>query len=346
MDTAIRLTQMTAASGCAAKLGPGTLSDILKGLPNGSDPNLLVGFDTNDDACVYRITDKIAAIHTVDFFTPIVDDPFWFGQIAAANALSDVYAMGGRPAVAMNLLCVPCSLPQEVIRRILEGGHQKAVEAGCVIAGGHTIQDHEPKYGLCVTGYVHPDRVLRNVGAQPGDALILTKPIGTGVLTAVAKGDLVTPEQYERLLHSMATLNAAAAERITACPHIHACTDVTGFGLLGHSDEMARGSGVTVRLYSRRIPLLPGALKLAESGILPAGAYRNMAYVRPRLSVADTVPQALADLIADPQTSGGLLVALPMEEAGALARDLRACCPESAVIGTVLPKQDYSVEIV
>ena len=220
MDTAIRLTQMTAASGCAAKLGPGTLSDILKGLPNGSDPNLLVGFDTNDDACVYRITDKIAAIHTVDFFTPIVDDPFWFGQIAAANALSDVYAMGGRPAVAMNLLCVPCSLPQEVIRRILEGGHQKAVEAGCVIAGGHTIQDHEPKYGLCVTGYVHPDRVLRNVGAQPGDALILTKPIGTGVLTAAAKGDLVTPEQYERLLHSMATLNAAAAERITACPHI------------------------------------------------------------------------------------------------------------------------------
>ena len=310
MDTAIRLTQMTAASGCAAKLGPGTLSDILKGLPNGSDPNLLVGFDTNDDACVYRITDKIAAIHTVDFFTPIVDDPFWFGQIAAANALSDVYAMGGRPAVAMNLLCVPCSLPQEVIRRILEGGHQKAV------------------------------------GAQPGDALILTKPIGTGVLTAAAKGDLVTPEQYERLLHSMATLNAAAAERITACPHIHACTDVTGFGLLGHSDEMARGSGVTVRLYSRRIPLLPGALKLAESGILPAGAYRNMAYVRPRLSVADTVPQALADLIADPQTSGGLLVALPVEEAGALARDLRACCPESAVIGTVLPKQDYSVEIV
>ena len=346
MDTAIRLTRMTAASGCAAKLGPGTLSDILKGLPNGSDPNLLVGFDTNDDACVYRITDKIAAIHTVDFFTPIVDDPFWFGQIAAANALSDVYAMGGRPAVAMNLLCVPCSLPREVIRRILEGGHQKAVEAGCVIAGGHTIQDHEPKYGLCVTGYVHPDRVLRNVGAQPGDALILTKPIGTGVLTAAAKGDLVTPEQYERLLHSMATLNAAAAERITACPHIHACTDVTGFGLLGHSDEMARGSGVTVRLYSRRIPLLPGALKLAESGILPAGAYRNMAYVRPRLSVADTVPQALADLIADPQTSGGLLVALPMEEAGALARDLRACCPESAVIGTVLPKQDYSVEIV
>ena len=346
MDTAIRLTQMTAASGCAAKLGPGTLSDILKGLPNGSDPNLLVGFDTNDDACVYRITDKIAAIHTVDFFTPIVDDPFWFGQIAAANALSDVYAMGGRPAVAMNLLCVPCSLPQEVIRRILEGGHQKAVEAGCVIAGGHTIQDHEPKYGLCVTGYVHPDRVLRNVGAQPGDALILTKPIGTGVLTAAAKGDLVTPEQYERLLHSMATLNAAAAERITACPHIHACTDVTGFGLLGHADEMARGSGVTIRLYSRRLPLLPGALEFAEMGIIPAGAYRNLDYVKPRLTVAESVQQARVDLISDPQTSGGLLVALPMEDAGALLAALRERDPDSAIIGAVVAQTEHTLEIV
>ena len=342
----VKLTKLAKCAGCGAKVGAGVLAQLLDGIQVHRDPNLLVGFDKSDDASVYKVSDDLALVQTVDFFPPIADDPYLFGQIAATNALSDVYAMGGRPAVAMNLLCVPCSLPQEVIRRILEGGHQKAVEAGCVIAGGHTIQDHEPKYGLCVTGYVHPDRVLRNVGAQPGDALILTKPIGTGVLTAAAKGDLVTPEQYERLLHSMATLNAAAAERITACPHIHACTDVTGFGLLGHSDEMARGSGVTVRLYSRRIPLLPGALKLAESGILPAGAYRNMAYVRPRLSVADTVPQALADLIADPQTSGGLLVALPMEEAGALARDLRACCPESAVIGTVLPKQDYSVEIV
>ena len=171
-----------------------------------------MGFDTSDDACVYKITDDVAAIHTVDFFTPIVDDPYQFGQIAAANALSDVYAMGGRPAVAMNLLCVPGCLSQETVRKILEGGHAKAVEAGCVIAGGHTIQDNEPKYGLCVTGYVHPDRVLRNVGAQPGDALILTKPIGTGVLTAAAKGDLVTPEQYERLLHSMATLRQRRSE--------------------------------------------------------------------------------------------------------------------------------------
>ena len=346
MENEVKLTKLSKCAGCGAKVGAGVLANLLEGIRVHEDPNLLVGFDKSDDASVYKVSDELALVQTVDFFPPIADDPYLFGQIAATNALSDVYAMGGRPAVAMNLLCVPCSLPQEVIRRILEGGHQKAVEAGCVIAGGHTIQDHEPKYGLCVTGYVHPDRVLRNVGAQPGDALILTKPIGTGVLTTAAKADMLEPEQYDRLVRSMATLNAAAAERITACPHIHACTDVTGFGLLGHSDEMARGSGVTVRLYSRRIPLLPGALKLAESGILPAGAYRNMAYVRPRLSVADTVPQALADLIADPQTSGGLLVALPVEEAGALARDLRACCPESAVIGTVLPKQDYSVEIV
>lgn len=306
----------------------------------------MVGFDTSDDACVYRVTDQIAAIHTVDFFTPIVDDPFWFGQIAAANALSDVYAMGGRPAVAMNLLCVPNCLSQETVRKILEGGHQKAVEAGCVIAGGHTIQDNEPKYGLCVTGYVHPDKVLRNVGARPGDALVLTKPLGTGVLTTASKADLLESEQYDRLIRSMAQLNAKAAEAMLQCREIHACTDVTGFGLLGHADEMAAGSGVTVRIYSRRLPLLLGALELAEMGIIPAGAYRNRDYVMPRLSVGENVPQARLDLISDPQTSGGLLIALPMEEAGALVDALRADCPDSAIVGTVLPKTDHTLEIV
>ena len=306
----------------------------------------MVGFDTSDDACVYRVTDQIAAIHTVDFFTPIVDDPFWFGQIAAANALSDVYAMGGRPVVAMNLLCVPNCLSQETVRKILEGGHQKAVEAGCVIAGGHTIQDNEPKYGLCVTGYVHPDKVLRNVGARPGDALVLTKPLGTGVLTTAAKADLLEPEQYDRLVRSMAQLNAKAAEAMLQCREIHACTDVTGFGLLGHADEMAAGSGVTVRIYSRWLPLLPGALELAEMGIIPAGAYRNRDYVMPRLSIGENVPQARLDLISDPQTSGGLLIALPMEEAGALVDALRADCPDSAIVGTVFPKTDHTLEIV
>ena len=305
-----------------------------------------MGFDTSDDACVYRITDEIAAIHTVDFFTPIVDDPFWFGQIAAANALSDVYAMGGRPAVAMNLLCVPGCLSQETVRRILEGGHQKAVEAGCVIAGGHTIQDNEPKYGLCVTGYVRPDRVLRNVGARPGDALVLTKPLGTGVLTTAAKANLLDAAQYDRLVRSMAQLNDKAAEAMLQCPEIHACTDVTGFGLLGHADEMAAGSGVTIRIYSRRLPLLPGTLELAEMGIIPAGAYRNHDYVKPRLSVAESAPQARVDLIGGPQTSGGLLIALPVEDAGALVAALREHCPDSAIVGTVLPRTDHTLEIV
>lgn len=195
-----------------------------------------MGFDTSDDACVYRITDEIAAIHTVDFFTPIVDDPFWFGQIAAANALSDVYAMGGRPAVAMNLLCVPGCLSQETIRKILEGGHQKAVEAGCVIAGGHTIQDEEPKYGLCVTGYVHPDKALAERGRQTGRRAGFDQaPRAPGVLTTAAKADLLEMEQYDRLVRSMARLNAHAAEAVSKCPEIHACTDVTGFGLLGHA---------------------------------------------------------------------------------------------------------------
>ena len=295
-----------------------------------------MGFDTSDDACVYRITDEIAAIHTVDFFTPIVDDPFWFGQIAAANALSDVYAMGGRPAVAMNLLCVPGCLSQETIRKILEGGHQKAVEAGCVIAGGHTIQDDEPKYGLCVTGYVHPDKALRNVGARPGDALVLTKPLGTGVLTTAAKADLLKPEQYDRLVRSMARLNAHASEAVSKCQEIHACTDVTGFGLLG----------LTIRLYSQRLPLLPGALEFAEMGIIPAGAYRNLDYVKPRLTVAESVQQARVDLISDPQTSGGLLVALPMEDAGALLAALRERDPDSAIIGAVVAQTEHTLEIV
>jgi len=295
---------------------------------------------------VYRLTDEIAAIHTVDFFTPVVDDPYWFGQIAAANALSDVYAMGGKPAVAMNLLCVPNCLSKETIRLILKGGHDKAVEAGCVIAGGHTIQDPEPKYGLCVTGYVHPDKVLRNVGAKPGDVLVMTKPIGTGILTTGAKADMVTERQYNEMVRCMATLNAKAAEVMLQCDEIHACTDITGFGLLGHADEMAEGSGVTIQLDSKRLPVLPGARELAEMGIIPAGAYRNLDYVKSRLRVRDTAEQAMVDLIADPQTSGGLLIALPEERALELLPALREVAPLSGIVGRILPEDGCSVEIV
>lgn len=306
----------------------------------------MIGFDTSDDACVYRVTDDIAAIHTVDFFTPIVDDPYQFGQIAAANALSDVYAMGGRPAVAMNLLCVPNCLSKETIRGILRGGHDKAVEARCPIAGGHTIQDPEPKYGLCVTGYVHPDKVLRNVGARPGDLLVLTKPIGTGVITTAAKAQMVNAENYSAAVKNMAALNAGAAEQMLKFDCIHACTDVTGFGLLGHAYEMAAGSHAAIRLFSGEIPLLGGARELAEMGIIPAGAYRNMDYVKPHLHVASSVPQALTDLIADPQTSGGLLIALPAEQARALAAHLEGSAPCGRIVGEILPMEDHAVEIV
>ena len=304
-----------------------------------------MGFDTSDDACVYKITDEIAAIHTVDFFTPIVDDPYLFGQIAAANALSDVYAMGGQPAIAMNLLCVPNCLSTETIRKILLGGHDKAVEAGCTIAGGHTIQDQEPKYGLCVTGYVHPEKTLRNVGAKPGDVLVLTKPVGTGILTTGAKADLVSKEDYDAMTASMAALNNKAAELVQKRKDVHACTDVTGFGLLGHAYEMAEGSGVAIRLHSARIPYLHGARELAEMGIIPAGAYRNMDYVKPHLLVESSAPQALVDMIADPQTSGGLFVALPREEAELFVADLKALSMTGEIVGEVCEKQDASVII-
>ena len=307
------------------------------------DPNLLVGYDSSDDACVYAINDQTAVIQTVDFFTPIVDDPYLFGQIAAANALSDVYAMGGVPKLAMNLLCVPNCLSLVTIRKILEGGHDKAVEAGCVIAGGHTVQDEEPKYGLCVTGFVHPDRILKNVGAVPGDVLVMTKPIGSGVLTTAIKGNLCSQEQIDEVYMHMATLNAKAGDAVTSTDNVHACTDVTGFGLLGHSFEMASGSNVTIVLEGEKLPLMTGARELASMGIVPGGAYRNMDYVGSRMRQTETAVQALVDLAADPQTSGGLLVALPPEDAEKLVEKLKPFAPWSCIVGRVIEQQDVSI---
>ena len=325
-------------------MGPGALTEILQDLPNVKDRDLLVGYDSSDDAAVYRVSDDVAVIETVDFFTPIVDDPYLFGQIAAANALSDVYAMGGEPRVAMNLLCVPNCLPKEDVRAILEGGHSKAVEAGCVIAGGHTIQDNEPKYGLCVTGFVHPDRILKNVGAQPGDVLVLTKPIGSGVLTTALKADLISASSRDAAYAHMATLNKAAGDAVRQVSDVHACTDITGFGLLGHSFEMAEGSGVTIRLHGKAIPLMDEALDMAEMGIIPSGAYRNMDYVKPHLAVLPSAQQALLDLAADPQTSGGLLVALPREQAERLLSLLRPFAPWSAIVGEVSARKASELE--
>lgn len=310
-----------------------------------TDPRLLVGYDSSDDACVYRINDDTAIIQTVDFFTPIVDDPYLFGQIAAANALSDVYAMGGVPKLAMNLLCVPNCLPLTTIRKILEGGHDKAVEAGCVIAGGHSVQDEEPKYGLCVTGFVHPQRILKNVGARPGDVLVLTKPLGSGVLTTAIKGGLCSEAQIREVYGHMATLNARAGAAITSVSNVHACTDVTGFGLLGHGFEMAEGSDVTIVLEGEALPLMTGARELASMGIVPAGAYRNMEYVGSRMRQSLQVDQALVDIAADPQTSGGLLAALPPEDARELLEKLSPFAPWCRIVGRVTEKQEVSIVV-
>lgn len=304
-----------------------------------------MGYDSSDDACVYQVSPEVAVIQTVDFFTPIVDDPYLFGQIAAANALSDVYAMGGVPKLAMNLLCVPNCLSLQTVRGILEGGHSKAVEAGCVIAGGHTIQDNEPKYGLCVTGFVHPDRILRNVGALPGDVLVLTKPLGAGILTTALKADLISPAARDEVYAHMATLNARAGQAVLQVEQVHACTDVTGFGLLGHAFEMTQEGSVTIRLHGKALPLMREAREMAEMGVIPSGAYRNQDYVRPHLTLLPGAEQILLDLASDPQTSGGLLVSLPPDQAERLLALLRPFAPWSAIVGQVLPPQKTAIEL-
>lgn len=284
---------------------------MLCGLPLLTDPNLIVGTQACDDAGVYRLNDETALIQTVDFFTPIVDDPFHFGQIAAANALSDVYAMGGRPLLAMNLVAFPIkSMDPEVLKSILRGGLEKLNESGTLLVGGHSIEDHEIKYGLSVTGIVHPDRVTLNAGARPGDRLLLTKPLGLGILATALKGGLAGSDTEPLITGVMATLNRQAAEAMAAAG-AHGCTDVTGFGLLGHLCEMARASKAAIRLRATAVPLLPDALRLAGMGIIPEGAYNNRSFygkwVENRLPAGDPLEMVLYD----PQTSGGLLIAAP-----------------------------------
>lgn len=255
---------------------------------------------------MYRLSDTMALIQTVDFFPPMVDDPFLFGQIAAANALSDVYAMGGRPVLAMNLLCVPSCLELDIAAQILAGGASKAAEADCTIAGGHSINDNEPKYGLCVSGFVHPERVFANSTALPGDQLILTKALGTGILTTAQKGGMLNEPSFSAAVDSMRMLNKYAAEAAEGLG-VHACTDITGFGLAGHVCEMAEGSGVSAHLTASEIPMLPQAVEMAEMGLIPAGAYRNRDYFGARVGIGTEVSEAIADVLFDPQTSGGLL---------------------------------------
>ena len=276
-EQSIQLTKLASCAGCGAKVGAGVLAQLLGGLKVHSDPRLLVGFDKSDDASVYQVTDELALVQTVDFFPPIADDPYLFGQIAATNALSDVYAMGGEPKLALNLLCIPESMPKEAVHQLLRGGYDKAYEAGAIITGGHSIFDDEPKYGLAVTGFVHPDRVLTNSGARAGDVLILTKPIGIGVLTSAMKADLCDEETVQLAMRLMTTLNKNARD-VMVRYRVHACTDVTGFSFLGHASEMATGSDVQLEINTAAIDLIPEALDFARMGILPAGMYRNRSF--------------------------------------------------------------------
>ena len=336
MEQEIRLTKLANCAGCGAKVGAGTLARLLDGLPVRRDPDLLVGFDKSDDAAVYRISDTLAIVQTVDFFPPIADDPYLFGQIAAANALSDVYAMGGEPKTALNLLCVPKAMPDGAVQAILRGGYDKVYEAGAVIAGGHSILDEEPKYGLAVTGFVHPDRVLTNAGARPGDVLLFTKPLGIGVLTTAAKADLCPPEVLQTAYTLMTTLNKAARDCMVRY-EVHACTDVTGFGFLGHAYEMAQGSGVRLEIDTGAVDILPEALEFARMGLLPEGMYRNRRYAEGAVDPGE-VPLAVQDVLYDPQTAGGLLMAVAPGDADALYRDLQGAVPSAQRVGVVLPE--------
>ncbi len=304
------------------------------------DPNLLVGLDTSDDAGVYKLTDDLAIIQTVDFFTPIVDDPYDFGQIAAANSLSDVYAMGGKPTTVLNILGFPIkSLGPDVLAEILKGASDKVNESGAVIAGGHSIDDNEPKFGLSVTGIAHPDKIFKNIGAKPGDALVLTKPIGVGIQTTAIKNERLTVEQLEKVTTTMATLNKTAAE-VLADFNPNAVTDVTGFGLLGHASEMACGSNVSFHIHYDKVPILEGTTELAEQGVVPGGTKANHRWIAEKVQYTD-LSELEQWILCDAVTSGGLLISLPEEEAMQYVERMQEKGVEAAsIIGKVTEKQD------
>ena len=296
--------------------------------------------ETSDDAAVYKINEDLALIQTLDFFTPVVDDPYEFGQIAAANSLSDVYAMGGEPKLAMNIVCFPNCLSPDVLVEILKGGHDKVLEAGAILVGGHTVEDEEPKYGLSVAGFVHPDRVLTNNNAKVGDMLILTKPIGLGIINTAIKGGLVDKESYDEAIHVMKTLNKYGKEALDKVK-VNAVTDITGFGLLGHGLEMAEGSNVSIKIYHKEVPLIKGTLKYAEMGLVPAGAYANRGYIGDNIVFKNEISEAMEDALFDPQTSGGLLISVPKNEANLLLEELKNSPTKYAIVGEVVEKEDY-----
>ena len=294
---------------------------------------MLVGFDKSDDASVYKVSDDLALVQTVDFFPPIADDPYLFGQIAATNALSDVYAMGGEPKLCLNVMAIPADMPKDAVHELLRGGYDKVYEAGALITGGHTILDDEPKYGLSVTGFVHPDKVLTNSGAKPGDVLLYTKPLGIGVITTAAKAEMASPEGIELTQRLMTTLNKSARDAMVKY-RIHACTDVTGFAMLGHLFEMAQGSDVEIELHTDAIDFIPEALELAKMGMLPEGLYRNRTFAEAGVDAGD-VELCKQDVLYDPQTSGGMLMAVDPADADALFEELKGVVPSAQRIGVV-----------
>jgi len=332
--------------GCSAKLAPGRLAEVLKDLHQPAHADLLVDISTHDDAGVYRIDADTALIQTLDFFPPVCSDPRTFGRIAAANALSDVYAMGGRVLTAMNIVGFPATrIPLEVLAEILAGGQEKVLEAGGLMVGGHTIDDWPPKYGLSVTGVVHPQRVIVNAGLRPGLALILAKPLGTGTLVAGQRTGLAQESDYQAALATMQQLNRAGAEIMQAL-EVKAATDITGFGLLGHAMQMADSSGVTLRIQASRVPLLPGAYALAEAGCLPGAMFRNLDYVEKQVHFAPGLDYSLKMLLLDPQTSGGLFFGVAPERADdALARLRDAGYTAAALIGETVKRAGHSLEV-
>jgi cysteine desulfurase len=335
--TGVRLTEYTHSLGCACKIRPQSLEKILAGLPVPADANLLVGTETSDDAAVYRISDELAIVQTVDFIPPVVDDPYSYGALAAANALSDIYAMGGKPVFALSVVGFPEKvLRLEVLQEIMRGAADKVSEAGIVIAGGHSIEDSEPKFGLVVTGLCHPGRILRNRGAEPGDLLVLTKPIGIGILTTAMKRGYASPEASEEAIRSMSELNRHAAEGLDGSA-VHACTDVTGFGLLGHLKEMIAGSDVDAEISYGKVPLLQGVAEYAEAGMVPGGSLNNLDFVSDLTDWGKGISETQKKILADAQTSGGLLLSMPDADARKLLGSLaEAGRSRATVIGKIV----------
>ncbi|MGN0169601.1 MAG: selenide, water dikinase SelD [Lachnospiraceae bacterium] len=329
--------------GCTAKLGAGILSRVLERLPKGEpDPDLLIGFDSKDDAAVYRLSDDIAFVQTLDFFPPMVEDPYLFGQIAATNALSDIYAMGGEVKTALNIVCFPEQMDLNILGEIMRGGSEKVIEAGGTLAGGHSIADTGVKYGLSVTGVVHPDRILANNGVKPGDVLILTKPLGVGIICTANRVGQASKEAMDAAMKSMTTLNKYAAECIRSYP-VHGCTDVTGFGFLGHLHEMLDGRASCI-IYADQVPKFEEALSYADEFLLTAAGQRNRNFAQDRV-VFEDVDFAMEEILFDPQTSGGLLFSIDKQEAPKLMEQLKKVVPAARIVGEVMEKADVEIVV-